>query len=271
MKHVLLLVACLAMAFAIYGDPPEGDTLYLIENFEYLEEIEGPQSCFQHPTYSGTSQGHDADSTEEIVDYRSNWRLDPDAPWYDEEEPGENAVRLEWTWIEDAPEEEAYQMRVTSSGTTNNRNEETGSYQFMICESDGVGFYYYYVGEPVWVAVSVSETEENEEDVGLLEMTQFQELTPEDDWQYIYFDFDEPGMFEDSFWEEEGLGTGELYSAEPALESLFFVSDPDDWDVEAVDLVEDWEMEIFVDDIHYGPEQEPADPPTSAETWSLFK
>lgn len=256
MKNLFLVLACLMLVFALYADPNEGETAGLIENFE------DGQSCLQHPTYSGTSSGHDGASSATIVDYRFNWRLDPEAAWYDEEEPGTHSLLLEWTWIEDT--EELYKMRVTTHNRPNARNDVTGPFQFKIWDSAGVGFYYYYMGEPIWVGISIREDPTGEGDI--YELTQFAELTPEDDWQYVYFDFTEPGIFEDSFWVDDGLGIGELTTESPLLEGLFFVPVGG----METELSDDWAVEIFIDDLHYGAPHTPADPPTSASSWMLF-
>ena len=268
MKKLLFLFLCMVFVFALYADPNDGDTAGLIENFE------AGQSCFQVPTYSGTSTGYTGPtgaggSVGEIVDYRYNWRLDPDAAWYDEDATTGNSWRAVWTWgpdgYEGGDDDDLYfKIRMTSYNRPNARNTITGLWQFKIWDATGVGFYYYYVGEPIWVGISIREDPIG--DGNIYEITQLQELIPEPDWQYMYFDFTEPGMFAESFWVDENLGNGTLTSAEPLFEGLFFTP-VGGYDVA---LLEEIPVEIFIDDVHYGAPHTPADPPTSAGSWMLF-
>lgn len=251
MKRALLFLSCFVLSISLFSSPEEIPGL--IENFEI------GQNVFHAPTYASASSGHDGVSSSEIIDYRSNYRLDPAAAWYSEEEPGTHSVRLDWTWIEDT--EEDYRIRLTAWQIPNIRNELDENYEFRILDPSGMGFYYYYTGEPLMVAVSVADAQDP-----VLELSKYTELLPEAGWQYIYFDFTEPGMFEEGFWVDIGLGTGSLESEEPFFDGFFFTPE----DGTGAELSEDLEVQIYIDDIHYGAPHTPADTPTSAGSWSLF-
>ena len=220
---------------------PDPNAQYLVEDFEPYED--GSAAMFRYPHYSGTTKGiNDETDTANVTIEEKNDILDPNVG-----SVGVKSYRFFWEWT--SPPEGL--VRATTHNMTARGNPlldlSKGLSIYIKVKSGAVDFGYWIreTGGSGPIGANGGATG------AIKKAERFRRLDASDKWQYVYFDIpNEPYLDIDD-------NPSELTGAWGTLESLQFRPAS----AEAAALVE-----IFVDDIYQGPQQNPLAPPTPTPT-----